>query len=113
MVSAKIMWNSVISTLGANFDGADIKNMYLETPLNQHKYMQMPLKLFPNDIIDHYLREKTLKGYVCMENWCGMYGLPQAGFLANKFLHHHLGWHGYFAVQHTPSLEARLPPHLL
>jgi hypothetical protein len=47
MVSAKIMWNSVISTPGNKFDGADIKNMYLETPLDQYMYMCMPLKLFP------------------------------------------------------------------
>ncbi len=53
MVSAKIMWNSVISTPGAIFGGADINNMYLKTPLNQYKYMQMPLKLFSDDIIDH------------------------------------------------------------
>jgi hypothetical protein len=30
IVSTKIMWNSVISTLGAKFGGADIKNMYLK-----------------------------------------------------------------------------------
>jgi hypothetical protein len=54
MVSAKIMWNSVISTPGAKFGGADIKNMYLKTPLDGYKYMQMPLKLFPDDIIKHY-----------------------------------------------------------
>ncbi len=42
--------------------------------------MQMPLKLFPDDIINHYnLSEKALNGYVYMEIWCGMYGLPQAG----------------------------------
>jgi hypothetical protein len=34
MVSAKIMWNSVVSTPGAKFSGADIKNMYLETLLD-------------------------------------------------------------------------------
>ena len=34
MVSSKILWNSVISTKDARFAGADIKNMYLETPLD-------------------------------------------------------------------------------
>jgi hypothetical protein len=34
MVSAKIMWNSIVSTPGAKFGGAHIKNMYLKTPLN-------------------------------------------------------------------------------
>ncbi len=68
MVSAKIMWNSFISTPGAKISGADIKNMYLKTPLDQYEYMQMPLKLFPDDIIDRYnLREKALNGYVNTE----------------------------------------------
>jgi hypothetical protein len=49
MVSTEIMWNSVISTPGTKFSGANIKNMYLKTPLNQYKYMRMPLKLFPDD----------------------------------------------------------------
>ncbi len=68
MVSAKNMWNSVISTPGTKFGGANIKNMYLETPFSQYEYMCMPLKLFPNDIIAHYsLRKKALNGYIYME----------------------------------------------
>jgi len=83
----KIMWNSVISTPSAKFGGADIKNMYLKTPLDQYKYMRMPLKLFPNDIIAHYsLPKKALNGYVYMEICRGMYNLPQAEILANKLL---------------------------
>ncbi len=77
MVSAKIMWNSVISTPGAKFGGTDTKNMYLKTLLNRYEYMQMPIKLFPDDIIEHYgLREKALDGYVYMEIQRGMYNLP-------------------------------------
>jgi hypothetical protein len=34
MVSSKIMCNSVISMLNAKFGGANIKNMYLKTPLD-------------------------------------------------------------------------------
>ncbi len=80
MVSAKIMWNSVISTPGAKFGGADIKSMYLKTPLDKYKYMCMPLKLFSNDIIAHYsLRKKALNGYVYMEICQGMYGYPKQG----------------------------------
>ncbi len=65
----------------------------------------MPLKLFPNDIINHYnLCEKALNGYVYMVIWCGMYGLPQADILANKLLLQCLGRHGYYGVQHMPGL---------
>ena len=37
IVSTKIMWNSIISTPGAKFGGADIKNMYLETLLDRYE----------------------------------------------------------------------------
>jgi hypothetical protein len=105
MVSGKIMWNSVISTPGTKFGGADIKNMYLKTPLDQYKYMRMPLKLFPDDNIAHYsLRKKALNGYVWMEICRAMYGLPQAGILANKLLWQRLGHHEYVEVQHAPGL---------
>jgi hypothetical protein len=105
MVSSKILWNSTISTKGARFAGADIKNMYLETPLDRYEYMKMPLSLFPEDIIEHYnLRNKALNGYVYMEIRKGMYGLPQAGILANKLLKKRLARHGYFEQPHTPGL---------
>ncbi len=105
MVSADIMWNSVISTLGAKFGGTDIKHMNLKTPLDWYEYMHMSLKLFPDDIINHYnLQEKALNGYVYMEIWCGMCGFPQASLLANTLLRQHLGRHCYFKVQHMPSL---------
>jgi hypothetical protein len=65
----------------------------------------MPLSLFPNDIIAHYnLLEKVLNGFVYMEIHRGMYGLPQAGILANKLLKKRLACHGYFEVPHTPGL---------
>ncbi len=63
MVSSKILWNSVISTKDARFAGADIKNMYLETPLDRYEYMKMPIALFPDDIIKYYkLMDKVLDG---------------------------------------------------
>jgi hypothetical protein len=41
----------------------------------------------PADIIEHYwLNDKVLDGYVYIEIQKGMYGLPQAGILANKLL---------------------------
>jgi hypothetical protein len=43
MVSSKIMWDSIISTPNAKFGSANIKNMDLETLLDQYEYMKMPL----------------------------------------------------------------------
>ncbi len=105
MVSSKLLWSSTISTKGAHFVGADIKNMYLDTALNRYEYMKMPLSLFPQDIIEHYgLLDKAINGYVYMEIHKGMYGLPQAGILANKLLKKRLAKHGYFEQPHTPGL---------
>ncbi len=39
-----------------------------------------------------------------MEIRKGMYGLPQAGILANKLLKLGLARHGYFELPHTPGL---------
>ncbi len=95
MVFLKLLWNSTISTKGACFAGANIKNMYLKTPLERSEYMKMPLSLFPQDIINRYgLNDKALNGYVYMEICKGMYGLPQAGILVNKLLKKHLANHG-------------------
>jgi hypothetical protein len=105
MSSSKILWNSTISTPGACFAGADIKNMYLETPLDRFEYIRMPISLFPTDIIDHYqLNNKVLKDYVYMEIKKGMYRLPQANILANKLLKKHLSMRSYFKQPHTPGL---------
>jgi hypothetical protein len=105
MLLLKIMWNSVISTPDAWFARANIKNMYLKTPLDWYEYMRMPLDFFPDNIVDHYnLRRKAKNGFVYMEIWKGMNGLPQAGILANKLLKKWLGHHGYFEQPHTPGL---------
>jgi hypothetical protein len=83
--------------------------MYLETPLDRFEYTKMPIALLPMDIIEHYnLLVKAIDGYVYMEICKGMYGLPQAGVLANKLLKIHLAWHGYSEQPHTPGLWKHL-----
>ncbi len=64
MVSSTLLWNSRISTKRAHFAGVNIKNMYLDTPLDWYEYMKMHLSLFPQDNIDHYgLLNKEFNGY--------------------------------------------------
>jgi hypothetical protein len=106
LVSSKTMWDSVINTPNAKFDGADIKNMYLKTPLDLYEFMKMPLQLFPKDIIKHYrICEKSADGYAFMEIRKGVYSLPQASILANKLLKLCLACHGYFKQPHMPGLS--------
>jgi hypothetical protein len=111
MVSSKILWNSVISTPDPCFAGADIKNMYIKTPLDRFEYMKMPIALLPTDIIEHHdLLEKAINGYVYIEICKGMYGLPQAGVLANKLLKKMFSTAWVFqTTSHTGPMEASQP----
>jgi hypothetical protein len=102
LTTAKILINSVISTLGAKFLVVDIKNFYLNTPLGRFKYMVINLSSLPQETIDKYdLMELAQYGKVDIEIQKGMYGLPQAGILANELLQRNLAKDGYRPAQHT------------
>eukprot|EP00956_Cyclotella_meneghiniana_P026599 scaffold57893_cov25-Cyclotella_meneghiniana.AAC.1 len=105
LVTSKILWNSVISTENARYVTADLKLFYLTAPMDRYEYMRMPIKIIPQHIIDQYnLNDKVKNGYVYMEIRRAMYGLPQAGVLANKLLKERLAKHGYYEVAHTPGV---------
>ena len=62
----------------------DVKNFYLNTPLAYFQYMRLQLSLLPNEIITHYnLKDIADDGFVYWEIQRGMYGLAEAGVLAN------------------------------
>ena len=96
LTTAKMVWNIVISTEGAKFMGLDIGDVYLETPMEEYEYMLMPLHLFPQHTIDQYkLQENAQNGQVYLEVRRAVYGLPQAGVLANNKLKKFLSPDGY------------------
>eukprot|EP00804_Cyclotella_cryptica_P024533 CCRYP_014643-RA/>CCRYP_014643-RA protein AED:0.40 eAED:0.40 QI:0/0/0/1/0/0/2/0/252 len=85
--TAKILWNSTISTPGARYACADIENMYLQTPMDRYEYMQICVDLILDAFKDAYnLWDKIYNGHRYMEIRSGCYGLPQASILANKIL---------------------------
>jgi len=47
LTTFKFMWNSVISTPGARYACADVKNYYLCTPLDRFEYMIIPVNVIP------------------------------------------------------------------
>jgi len=105
LTTTKILWNSTISTPGAKYLCIDIKNFYLGTPMTRYEYMKIQLSAFPQHIIDQYdLATHALNGYVYVEIRKAIYGLPQAGILANQLLKKRLRPHGYYEVPHTPGL---------
>jgi hypothetical protein len=84
LTTAKILISSVISTLGAKFLVIDIKNFYLNTPLGRFEYMVINSLSLPQETIKKYdLIKLSQDGKVYIEIQKGMYGLPQAGILAN------------------------------
>lgn len=103
--TAKILFNSVISTPGAKFMSLDIKDFYLNTPMARPEYLRVALKDIPSAIIAHYgLDLLAVNGFVYCEINKGMYGLPQAGILANDDLVIHLRSNGYVQSSTTPGL---------
>ena len=95
LTSSKMLWNSTISTPGASFCTADVKNFCLETPMERYEYMHIHIKLIPKEIIDLYnLRNKVKGDYIYMDIRAGMYGLPQAGCLANNLLRNNIAKYG-------------------
>jgi hypothetical protein len=106
MLVAKILFNSVISTPGAKFMTMDISNFYLMTPLKRPEYIRVRLDDMPEEIIKEYkLRDKAnAKGHIFLEVTKGMYGLPQAGLLANELLEQRLNKHGYYQSKLVPGL---------
>eukprot|EP00804_Cyclotella_cryptica_P007932 CCRYP_019848-RA/>CCRYP_019848-RA protein AED:0.05 eAED:-0.05 QI:0/-1/0/1/-1/1/1/0/1335 len=109
LVTSKILWNSIISTPNTRYLTADLKLFYLTAPLDRYEYMRIPLEIIPTHIIDQYnLRDKAKNGFLYMEIRRAMYGLPQAGILANKLLKQRLAKYGYYEVVHTPGLWKHL-----
>ena len=48
LTTAKLLFNSVLSTPNAMFMTADdVKDFYLDTPMDRNKYMQVPIWLLP------------------------------------------------------------------
>jgi hypothetical protein len=67
--------------------------------------MQLPINIIPDEIIMQYnLKELEHDGKVYIEIQKGMYGLPQAGILANNLLIERLDAFGYYPVEFTPGL---------
>jgi hypothetical protein len=106
LTMAEFLINSTISTLEAKVLGIDLANFYLNTPMSNPEYMRLRLNTIPGKIIIHYNLHDivTPGGWVYIKIQKGMYGLPQAGILANQLLEKRLANKGYYQCQHTPGL---------
>jgi hypothetical protein len=63
----------------------------------------MLLSIFPEEIVDKYnLKALAVEGRIYIKIIKGMYGLKQAGLLANQLLQKRLAPFGYYPIRHTP-----------
>eukprot|EP00804_Cyclotella_cryptica_P022370 CCRYP_015924-RB/>CCRYP_015924-RB protein AED:0.39 eAED:0.39 QI:0/-1/0/1/-1/1/1/0/319 len=105
MLTTKILLNSIISTRGARFMTIDIKDFYLNTPMARPEFMRPKLADIPEEFIILYnLRQlATPDGYIYVRVQKGMYGLPQAGIIAQQLLETRLVANGYRQSTVTPG----------
>ena len=106
MLVEKNLFNSVFSRKNKHFMTMDIANSYLMTLLSCPEYIHVSIKDIPDEIICEYNLQSivTEDGMIYIEANRGMYGLPQAGLLANKLLEKQLNKHGYHQSKLVPGL---------
>jgi hypothetical protein len=106
LLTVKLLLNSIISTPNAKFMTMDIKDFYLDTLMARYEYMRLQLADMPEDVIAHYKLNNiaTPEGYIYCEIQKGMYGLPQAGIIAQHLLEERLQKDGYRQSKTTPGL---------
>ncbi len=103
--TAKINWNSLISTKKSKIHVPGYNFFYLTAALEYYEYMKIPLALFPPWIVEQYdLSNHYMDGWVHLEMRRAVWGLPQAGNLANKKLRQKLAPFGYHKCIDTPGL---------
>lgn len=114
LLLVKTHLNSVISTPNARYMTIDISNFYLNTPMSRPEYVRLKLDDIPEEVIVEYkLRQlATPDGYVYIQVNKGMYGLPQAGLLAQELLENRLGEHGYTQNKIIPGLWKHNTNHI-
>jgi hypothetical protein len=84
----------------------DVKNFYLNMPMVRYEYVHIKINDIPDEIIVEYnLKDKvTSDSHIYIEIQKGMYGLPQAGILAQELLKKRLNEHGYSQSRAVPGL---------
>ena len=106
LTTFKCLANNTISTPGARAACMDLKDFYLKSTLPDPEYVRFRIDLIPQHIWEQYnLQEYANEdGYIYARLDKGMYGLPQAGKVANDQLLPRLAVAGYHKTGVTPGL---------
>lgn len=105
MEAVKILLNSTISTPGAKFCTMDLSNFYLNSTLDTPEYMKVHRRQISDNIIQKYnLQDDFVGDFLMVKIIGGIYGLKNAGILAQKQLVKLLNESGYYAETDTPCI---------
>jgi len=68
IITAKLLFNSIVSTLGGRCMMGDLKDFYLGTPMKpaDYAYMRIPVTTLPHDIMIHYNLHPTCPQWACL-----------------------------------------------
>ena len=78
--------------------------MHLNTKLLAPDHMKIHISMIPQEVIDEYNPTLDEKWYAYVEITGAIYGLSQAGYLANKDLIKNLAPFNYYPSKRTPGL---------
>jgi hypothetical protein len=106
IVTVKHHLNSVVSTKGARYCSINLKDFYLNTTMARPEFMCMKLAELPKEFTRIYKLHDLVNAnsFISIKIEKGMYGLPQAGILAQELLKKRLNKHGYYQSPITPGL---------
>jgi hypothetical protein len=105
LITVKLLLNRIISMPHTKFMTLNHKDFYLMAPMKCYEYFQMKIELFPQDIINQYNLTNKVdhNGNVHCKVRPGMYGLPQAGVIAQELLEECLCAAGYSQSKLRPG----------
>jgi hypothetical protein len=104
LTTAKLVFNSVVSTPNAEFATGDISDFYLFTDMDKCDYMWIPIHFLNPVMAPCELDDIIVDERVLAKISKGMYGLPQAGRLAYVQLVLNLGQNRYHPLKQTHGL---------
>ena len=106
MTTNNLLLNSLVSAPSANFMTYNIKDFYLNTPMDQYEYMHIHIKMNLKRVIDAYNLLPPIKNnHALVKIGKVMYDLPQAGNIAHDQIVKHLTNFGYFTAHNTPGMR--------
>ena len=101
----RILYNDVVSTDGAAFMSVDISDFYLSHDIDRPEFMWILRKDIPDSIMEEFDLHRYLDGdRILLEILKGMYGLKQAGRIANDNLVPLLEKSGFMQAPLSPGI---------